>query len=54
MIDPDEILDQNDYDCGLINDYGGGNVGWWQDYIRAEIGRCNDYWREIIGQYRED
>lgn len=35
-----------DYDPGLLNDFGGGDVGWWQDYIRAEIGRCNDYWRE--------
>lgn len=36
-----------DYDCGLINDYGGGDVSWWQDYIRAEIGRANDHWSEI-------
>lgn len=34
-----------DYDTGLINDFGGGNVGWWQDYMRAEIGRANDHWR---------
>ena len=38
----DEIAD---YDCGMLNDHGGGNVGWWWDYIRYEIGRCNDYWR---------
>ena len=38
----DEIAD---YDCGLINDYGGGNVQWWQDYLRHEINRCNEYWR---------
>lgn len=37
--------DVEDYDCGLINDYGGGDVEWWQDYIRAEIGRANDWWR---------
>jgi len=37
-----------DYDCGLMNDYGGGNVNWLHNYIRAEIGRCNDYWRSII------
>jgi len=39
-----------DYDCGIINDYGGGNVEWWQDYMRAEIERCNDYWREQLNQ----
>jgi hypothetical protein len=35
-----------DYDAGLLNDWGGGNVEWWQDYLRAEIGRANDYWRD--------
>jgi hypothetical protein len=39
-----------DYDAGLLNDFGGGNVGWWQDYIRAEIGRANDYWRALAAQ----
>jgi hypothetical protein len=38
----DEIAD---YDCGMLNDHGGGNVSWWWDYLRYEIGRCNDYWR---------
>ena len=32
------------YDAGLLSDYGGGNVEWWQDYLRAEIERCNDHW----------
>ena len=36
----------DDYDLGYLNDFGGGNVSWWFDYIRAEIGRCNDHWRE--------
>jgi len=40
----------SDYDAGLLNDFGGGDVGWWQDYLRAEIGRANDYWREIYDQ----
>ena len=35
----------DDYDSGYLNDYGGGNVSWWQDYLRAEIERCNTYWR---------
>lgn len=32
------------YDAGPLNDFGGGNVAWWQDYLRAEIGRANDHW----------
>lgn len=42
------MSDIQDYDAGLLNDFGGGNVEWWQDYIRAEIGRANDYWREQV------
>jgi len=41
-----EILeDIIDYDAGLMNDYGGGNVSWWFDYIRAEVERANGWWR---------
>lgn len=42
---PDDL---EDYDSGLLNDYGGGNVGWWQDYIRYEVGQANDWWRQQI------
>ncbi len=52
--DLDLLLQEADYDTGLINDYGGGNVDWWQDYIRAEIERCNAYWRTIIESYLEE
>ena len=36
------------YDAGLLSDYGGGNVEWWQDYLRAEIERCNDHYEAEI------
>jgi len=42
----DKIRALPDYDTGLLNDHGGGNVEWWQDYLRAEIDRANDHWRE--------
>lgn len=32
------------YDAGLLNDYGGGDVGWWQDYLRAELARAHDHY----------
>lgn len=32
------------YDAGLLNDFGGGDVEWWQDYIRAELGRAHDFY----------
>ena len=43
---PDDVAGNlADYDAGLLNDFGGGDVDWWQDYLRAEIGRANDFWR---------
>jgi len=46
-VDADAVIEKeiDDYAPGLLNDYGGGNVMWWQDYIREEISNCNDYWR---------
>lgn len=50
----DDMLDEADYDPGLLNDYGGGNVEWWRDYIRCEINRCNEHWRSLIMSYMGD
>ena len=36
------------YDAGLLNPCGGGNVEWWQDYIRAELGRAHDFYQSQI------
>ena len=33
------------YDAGLLSDFGGGNVDWWQDYIRAELDRAHDLYQ---------
>lgn len=32
------------YDAGLLSDFGGGNVEWWQDYIRAELARAHEFY----------
>ena len=37
-----------DYDCGYLNDWGGGNVEWWWDYIRAEVDRANQHWQTSL------
>jgi hypothetical protein len=33
------------YDAGLLGDFGGGNVEWWQDYIRSELARAHDFYQ---------
>jgi hypothetical protein len=35
------------YNAGLLNDWGGGNVDWWQDYIRAELGWAHDFYADL-------
>lgn len=43
------VVEMSDrYDAGYLNDFGGGNIEWWQDYIRAELGRSHDFYSEII------
>ena len=37
-----------DYDPGLLNGFGGGDVNWWFDYIRQIVADANEYWREQI------
>lgn len=47
------ILEELDYDPGLLNNYGGGDVDWWMDYIRSEINACNAYWRSLLEAHTE-
>jgi hypothetical protein len=44
-------LQLDEYDAGFLNDFGGGNVGWWQDYIRSELGSAYDFYQSQIKQY---
>ncbi len=36
------------YDAGSFNDYGGGNVQWWQDYLRAELERAHGFYQDQL------
>lgn len=33
------------YDAGLLSSYGGGDVRWWQDYIRAELESAHEFYQ---------
>lgn len=35
------------YDTGLLNDFGGGNVGWWFGYIRDLLTDAHAHYRAI-------
>jgi hypothetical protein len=34
------------YDAGLLGDGGGGDVGWWQDYIRTKLDRAHEFYQD--------
>ena len=43
------MVELDAYDAGHLNDYGGGNVGWWHDYIRSELDRAHDFYQSQFG-----
>ena len=43
-----EVEGIKDFIPGAIDNYGGGNLDYWEDCIRAEIRRCNEYWRKVL------
>ena len=48
QLEPVQQFELTEYDAGLLNDFGGGNVEWWQDYIRAELGRAYEHYQSQI------
>ena len=44
----------NEYDAGILNDWGGGNVDWWHDYLRYEIANANVHWAEQVESLRAE
>lgn len=45
-VDLGQALQLDRYDTGLLGDGGGGDVAWWQDYIRAELDRAHDFYQD--------
>lgn len=48
---PGEAVVLDAYDAGHLSDFGGGNVEWWQDYIRAELERAHDFYQSQVGAH---
>ena len=42
----DELVGLDCYDAGLMGNGGGGDVDWWQDYIRCELDRAHDFYQQ--------
>lgn len=48
QLHPLEPLELHEYDAGLLASHGGGDVDWWQDYVRAELGRAYEFYRSQV------
>jgi len=48
------MSDFQDYDLGLMNDYGGGNVSWWHDYLRSAVDGANESAYEQYAQLEDE
>lgn len=44
----DETMTLDYYDAGLLNNHGGGNIDWWFDYIREELGRAHAFYQSQV------
>jgi hypothetical protein len=42
------IIELDYYDAGLLGDYGGGNVDWWQNYMRDELKRAHEFYQSQV------
>lgn len=42
------LLDE--YDTGLLSDFGGGDTAWWWDYMRNELGSAHDHYQSQVNQ----
>ena len=46
--EPVEPVELEVYDAGILSCAGGGNVSWWLDYIRSELGSAYEYYKSQI------
>jgi hypothetical protein len=44
-------LELEEYDAGLLGYFGGGDVEWWQDYIRDLLGRAHDHYQSQVSAH---
>ena len=42
------------YDAGILNDFGGGNIQWWHDYIRSLLGLSDEHWLDEVNRFENE
>ena len=51
-LSPREAPELDEYDAGLLASAGGGDVEWWLDYLRAELGRAYEFYQSQLESLR--
>ncbi|CUJ80825.1 MAG: hypothetical protein J0I68_30775 [Achromobacter sp.] len=44
-LSPRDTPELDEYDAGILGSAGGGDVDWWQDYLRAELERAHAFYQ---------
>ena len=47
-LSPRDTPELDEYDAGLLSSAGGGDVDWWQDYLRAELERAHAFYQSQL------
>lgn len=42
----DDLKNKDQFDVGILNDHGGGNVDWWHNYIRSLLDEAHTHYTE--------
>ena len=51
-LSPRDTPELDEYEAGLLASAGGGDVEWWQDYLRAELGRAHEFYQSQMESLR--
>lgn len=52
QLSPRDTPELDEYDAGPLASAGGGDVDWWQDYLRAELGRAHEFYQSQMESLR--
>ncbi|QQB37956.1 hypothetical protein I6I07_15840 [Achromobacter deleyi] len=47
-LSPRDTPELDEYDAGILGSAGGGDVDWWQDYLRAELERAHAFYQSQL------
>lgn len=47
-----EKISSEHFDVGLLNDYGGGDIEWWHNYIRSLLEQSREFYINYLEGFK--